>query len=98
MTRCFDLNEIVTIRVKQGRFGGGDPNDWLTVERRDGYKGTRWAVCDKGLVLNHKGAWEYEPMPSSRTDAFKMRCRFDTFDEAYNAARDCAPYAAAATE
>jgi len=41
MTRCFDLNEVVKIRVKQGRFGGDDPNDWLMVERRDGYDGTK---------------------------------------------------------
>ncbi len=92
MNRCFNLNEVVTIRVKQGRFGGDDPNDWLTVERRDGHEGTKWAVCDKGLCLTHKGRWEWEPQPSSRTDAFKKRCRFDTFDEAYYAARECNPY------
>lgn len=91
-TRCFNLNHIVTIRVKRGRFGGDDPNDWLTVERRDGHDGTKWAVCDKGLCLNKRGKWEHEPQPSSRTDAFKNRCRWDSFDEAYDAAWNCKPY------
>jgi hypothetical protein len=31
--------------------------------------------------MNKKGEFEYEPMPSSRTEAFFKRCRF-TLDEA----------------
>lgn len=42
----------------------------------------RYAVRKDGLCLNKRGKWEYEPMPSSRTDAFLKRCRFDTFAQA----------------
>jgi len=41
-----------------------DPVDW------------KWAVRKLGACLNHDGEWEYEPMPSSRDDAFLHRCRF----------------------
>jgi hypothetical protein len=39
-------------------------------------------------VLNRGGEWEFEPMPSSRTDEFLARVRFDTLLDAvaaYNA-------------
>lgn len=53
------------------------------VERinRDGAR--RFAVVEAGWVLNKDGEWEYEPLPSSRDDAFMERCRFDEFDDAY---------------
>jgi hypothetical protein len=82
------VERLVTIRVKQGRW----ESHWVEVERRDGLAGTKWAVMDTGLCLNHKGHWEREPMPSSRTDAFLRRCRFDTFAEAWEAAEKCEVY------
>jgi hypothetical protein len=52
---------------------GDDPLDRVSVEWRS--PGS-WAVCWRGRVLNARGKWEFEPMPSSRTDAFKGRTRF----------------------
>jgi hypothetical protein len=42
-----------------------------------------WAVRYMGEVLNKRGEWEYEPLPSNRDDAFRERCRFATPAEAY---------------
>ena len=39
----------------------------------------RWNDC-----LNKYGHWEYEPLPSSRDDAFMSRCRFNDFTAAAN--------------
>jgi hypothetical protein len=47
--------------------------------------GDRWAISDGGHVLNRKGRWEYEPLPSSRTEAFRRRTRFPR-DEAIHRA------------
>jgi hypothetical protein len=45
-----------------------------------------FAVRDNiGQCLNTKGKFEYEPLPSSRTDSFLKRCRFDTIQYAQNA-------------
>jgi hypothetical protein len=46
-----------------------------------------WAVRCMGRCLNRDGRWEHEPLPSSRTDAFKARTRFSC-DEAKLAAQD----------
>ena len=46
------------------------------------YDGVRWAVRRGGSVLSHDFAWEFEPMPSDRTDDFYRRCRFATLEEA----------------
>jgi hypothetical protein len=45
-----------------------------------------WAVRYSSDCLNKSGEWEWEPMPSSRDDAFIARCRFATADEAIRAA------------
>lgn len=39
-------------------------------------RGKGWSVQWMGEVLNKAGEWEYEPLPSSRDDAFFARCRF----------------------
>lgn len=44
-------------------------------EQRDGKD--KWAVVRMGMVLNRAGEWEYEPLPSSRSDAFIRRTRFE---------------------
>lgn len=66
----------------------------VKVERRDGisYEGdvrdvTRWAVTRNGDCLNRAGTWDYEPLPSDRTDDWLKEHRFDTRDEAFEAAR-----------
>lgn len=58
----------------------GDPARWprLTLEARG--DGT-WAVCSAGAVLARTGDWEYEPLPSSRDEAFRHRCRFGSAAE-----------------
>lgn len=59
----------------------GDGLD-VTLDHVDGYDGVRWAIRQVGCCLNKRGKWEREPMPSSRTDAFKRRCRWLTAGEA----------------
>lgn len=46
------------------------------------YAGERWAVRRGGYVLNAQKDWEYEPLPSSRDDAFYARCRFESLEAA----------------
>jgi len=42
-----------------------------------------WAIVgDDRSVLNREGLWEYEPMPSSRTDEFRVRTRWPAAREA----------------
>lgn len=46
-----------------------------------------WAVTNSwGQCLNKKHEWEHEPQPSSRTDAFIKRARWDDFNVAVAAA------------
>lgn len=87
-----DKERIMSIAVKPGRFGGLSQSDWMTVNWRGGHNGIKWAVCDKGLCLTQSGDWEWEPWPSERDDDFLARCRFNSFDEAFNAALKCQPY------
>jgi hypothetical protein len=48
----------------------------------------KWKAFHGGCYcLNKSGQWELEPMPSSRDDDFINRCRFDTAQEAMDAAR-----------
>lgn len=61
-------------------------DDRQTIEKCVQRNGTvLWAVRDAGYVLNKAGEWEYEPLPSSRTDAFFSRCRFRSKEEAMQA-------------
>ena len=46
-----------------------------------------WAVVDGASCLNRDGEWEYEPLPSSRTQAFFDRCRYPK-NEAIQRAQD----------
>jgi hypothetical protein len=54
----------------------------ITLSNSPFYEGDRYAVRRGGCCLTKRGDWIYEPMPSSRTQAFYKRCRFDTFDAA----------------
>jgi hypothetical protein len=47
----------------------------------------KWAVTSLGNVLNKRGTWEHEPMPSSRSDAFLTRTRFNCIADAYEATK-----------
>ena len=46
-----------------------------------------YAVRKRSWCLHRNGTWDYEPQPSSRTDAFLKTHRFATFDQALVAAR-----------
>jgi len=58
------------------------------VEIRQSSTEARWAVCRNGFVLNANDKWEYEPMPSSRSEEFLARTRFG-LDDAWSRAREC---------
>jgi hypothetical protein len=73
---------------------GGAPNDHpdddITLQRRTQRDGShRWVVYRFGTsyALNRDGQWEYEPIPSSRDDAYLARTRFATLMEAYECFR-----------
>lgn len=50
-----------------------------------------WAVRLRGYVMNRRGEFEYEPIPSDRNEAFTKRCRFETMDEAISVYRAAHP-------
>ena len=43
----------------------------------------KWSVKTGPCVLTKEGCLEYEPIPSSRTEEYLERARFDSKDEAY---------------
>lgn len=64
---------------------GGGPYDRydFTLRRMRQIKGPdKWAVYRNGSPLSKEGEWEYEPIPSSRDDAYLKRCRYDSIEEA----------------
>ena len=50
------------------------------VTAQDG--GQTYQICQGHYVLVKLGEWEFNPNPGNRDDAFRARCRFNTFDEA----------------
>lgn len=52
----------------------------VTRGQRDG--ATLYAVTQRGWTANKDGEWEYEPIPSSRDDAYLARCRWDDWEMA----------------
>jgi len=44
--------------------------------------GGPWAIFYDNRCFNRLGEWEWEPMPSGRTDEFLERCRFESLKEA----------------
>jgi hypothetical protein len=51
------------------------------------YLGIKWAVRRHSNVLGKDGRFAYEPIPSSRDDAFYAAYRFDSFEDAVEAIR-----------
>lgn len=51
------------------------PADTVTLERRVRSKGL-WVVLWRGDCLNRDLTWEYEPLPSNRTEEFLARTHF----------------------
>jgi hypothetical protein len=56
--------------------------DEVILARRDGFNGRRWAIKQRGYVLNKSGEWEWEPQPSSRTEEWLKTVRWNTIEEA----------------
>lgn len=44
-----------------------------------------WAVIKDSLCMSINGDWDFEPMPSSRTDDWLVGHRFHSAEAAYNA-------------
>lgn len=60
----------------------------VMVERRSRLSDVpSWAVTRGGSCLAKDGQWEIEPLPSSRDDAFRQRCRWSDLGEAITAAK-----------
>lgn len=56
----------------------------ITVELRSPAK---WCVSSGAFVMNSKGQWEIEPLPSNRDEAFCERTRY-SLEEAFQVARE----------
>lgn len=73
-------NFMIEIKpVKYEVIINGEKQKYIYIESRGK---DAWAVCEMGEVLNSSGDFEYESMPSSRTDEFINRTRFKTVEEA----------------
>ncbi len=68
---------------------GGDPEyaEGIFVSKRRWHP-EGWAVERSGRCLNKSGEWEWEPMPSSRDNAFFARTRWPSAEEAIQAFRE----------
>lgn len=67
--------ELIPIKYQYGKYNGSDT---VYIELRDV---DRWAITNGGSCLNTEFEWEFEGLPSGRTDDFKTRTRF-TLNEA----------------
>lgn len=60
-----------------------DPQSRVSIDECPQLKGLpQFAIRKDGDCMNKQSKWEYEPLPSSRTNAFFKRCRFKTFEAA----------------
>lgn len=78
--KTFEINEIQVL-------GGGarDRRDVIIQRRRQRDGSSLWSINERGNRLNHRGDWELELQPSSRTDAYLKRTRWPTLDAAIEA-------------
>lgn len=75
------LKDLVVNQYRLDSFGNGTIDIVLQrCQQEDG--SSNWKIAEKGFVLNCNGEWEFESIPSSRTDAYFKRTRFDTAEEA----------------
>jgi hypothetical protein len=56
--------------------------DAVRIDLVRGLNGAKYAIRQTGACMDHDGEWEYEPQPSSRTDTWLKRFRFDNWEEA----------------
>lgn len=74
--------------------GHRDRPSWqVTVDYRGGRDGSAsWAVRQSGYALNTvTGEFDYEPIPSERTDGWLAAHRYADYDAACQAAMEAAP-------
>lgn len=72
------MNDPDLVRVTRytvGKIGDERRHRTINVERTHEVDNT-WAIRRHGECWTRGGVWEYEPMPSSRDDAFLARARF----------------------
>lgn len=62
----------------------GKGSDLITLERRSRNQ-DGWAIVRLGFVFNTFGEWEWEPMPSGRSEDFLQRTRWNSAQEAKEA-------------
>lgn len=64
--------------------GYGEPDLPVTIVRHTSpfYEGIKWGIKWRSRVLGKNGKWAFEPIPSSRTDAFYAKYRFDSVADA----------------
>lgn len=73
-----------------------DRRDDITIQARESEmlngarRKIRWAVLRDGFAWTKESAWEYEPMPSSRTEEYLKLARYNTLPQAMRAARKAA--------
>lgn len=74
----------VSYRLPWSRYENSAPWNAVEVQATMFEEGrpTQWAIREGGCVLTKKREWEMEPMPSSRTDKFLKRSRWNTWEEA----------------
>jgi hypothetical protein len=58
----------------------------ITATSFSGDKPVKWVVREGACVLAKTNRWVIEPIPSSRTERFLNQTRFDSPEEAYEAA------------
>lgn len=68
--------EIITYHIVDDDFSP------VELTQRRGLESVKWTILQGGACFNKQGKWEYEPMPSSRTDEFIERTRWNSAQEA----------------
>ncbi len=68
--------------------GSAENGDRVTVERR---QDNLWVVKRSGFVQNRDGEWEFEGLPTNRTDSFLRNTRFDFRDAMLRASEAVTP-------
>lgn len=81
------LKELEVLEYQIAGGGPFDREDVRLVRRRNRDGVSKWAVVNRGAALNADGEWEWEPIPSSRTDEYLARTRFATPEAALNVYR-----------
>lgn len=66
-----DLIDILPLMISQYRYGEGSSAIYIEDRGND-----TWAITNGSSCLNTDFQWEWESMPSSRTDDFLKRTRY----------------------